>query len=92
MLFFNNNLNYFKTKIYCPYSTTRCRDQIYPAVKNYPPPVTLPSVLSVHTLISLLLIYIVGQGSYTISKLSAKYQFCTIHTADNTDGKVTGGG
>ena len=29
---------------------------------------------------------------YTISKLSAKYQFCPIHTADNTDGKVTGGG
>ena len=29
---------------------------------------------------------------YDISKLSAKYQFCTIHTADNTDGKVTGGG
>ena len=29
---------------------------------------------------------------YTISKLSAKYQFCAIHTADNTDGKVTGGG
>ena len=27
-----------------------------------------------------------------ISKLSAKYQFCAIHTADNTDGKVTGGG
>ena len=26
------------------------------------------------------------------SKLSAKYQFCAIHTADNTDGKVTGGG
>ena len=26
---------------------------------------------------------IVGQGSY---------QFCAIHTADNTDGKVTGGG
>ena len=24
-----------------------------------------------------------------ISKLSAKYQFCVIHTADNTDGKVT---
>ena len=23
------------------------------------------------------------------SKLSAKYQFCAIHTADNTDGKVT---
>ena len=29
---------------------------------------------------------------YSISKLSAKYQFCAIHTADNTDGKVTGGG
>ena len=28
----------------------------------------------------------------SISKLSAKYQFCAIHTADNTDGKVTGGG
>ena len=27
---------------------------------------------------------------YSISKLSAKYQFCAIHTADNTDGKVTG--
>ena len=27
-----------------------------------------------------------------ISKLSAKYQFCAIHTADNTDGNVTGGG
>ena len=28
---------------------------------------------------------------YTISKLSAKYQFCAIHTADNsyTDGKET---
>ena len=24
-----------------------------------------------------------------ISKLSAKYQFCAIHTAHNTDGKVT---
>ena len=24
-----------------------------------------------------------------ISKLSAKYQFCAIHTTDNTDGKVT---
>ena len=24
-----------------------------------------------------------------ISQLSAKYQFCTIHTADTTDGKVT---
>ena len=24
-----------------------------------------------------------------VSKLSAKYQFCAIHTADNTDGKVT---
>ena len=24
----------------------RCRAKIYPAVKNYPPPVTLPSVLS----------------------------------------------
>ena len=24
----------------------RCRDNIYPAVKNYPHPVTLPSVLS----------------------------------------------
>ena len=23
---------------------------------------------------------------YMISKLSGKYQFCTIHTADNTDG------
>ena len=29
---------------------------------------------------------------YSISKLSAKYQLCAIHTADNTDGKVTGGG
>ena len=29
---------------------------------------------------------------YSISKLSAKYQFCAIYTADNTDGKVTGGG
>ena len=29
---------------------------------------------------------------YTISKISAKYQLCAIHTADNTDGKVTGGG
>ena len=28
----------------------------------------------------------------TISKLSAKYQFCAIHTADNTDGEVTAGG
>ena len=27
-----------------------------------------------------------------ISKLSAKYQFCAIHTADNTYGNVTGGG
>ena len=27
-----------------------------------------------------------------ISKLSAKYQFCAIHTAENTDGIVTGGG
>ena len=27
---------------------------------------------------------------YTISKLSAKYQFCAIHTADNTDGKSHG--
>ena len=27
-----------------------------------------------------------------MGKLSAKYQFCAIHTADNTDGKVTGGG
>ena len=26
---------------------------------------------------------------YTMGKLSAKYQFCAIHTADNTDGKVT---
>ena len=26
---------------------------------------------------------------YTISKLSAKYQFCAIHTADTTHGKVT---
>ena len=26
---------------------------------------------------------------YTMGKLSAKYQFCEIHTADNTDGKVT---
>ena len=25
-----------------------------------------------------------------ISKLSAKYQFCAIHTADNTDGKSHG--
>ena len=25
---------------------------------------------------------------YTISKLSAKYLFCAIHTTDNTDGKV----
>ena len=25
----------------------RCRDQIYPAVKKYPPPMTLPRVLSV---------------------------------------------
>ena len=24
-----------------------------------------------------------------ISQLSAKYQFCAIHTADTTDGKVT---
>ena len=24
-----------------------------------------------------------------MGKLSAKYQFCAIHTADNTDGKVT---
>ena len=29
---------------------------------------------------------------YSIGKLSAKYQFCAIQTADNTDGKVTGGG
>ena len=29
---------------------------------------------------------------YSISKLSAKYQFCAIYTADNKDGKVTGGG
>ena len=29
---------------------------------------------------------------YSISKLSAKYQFCAIHTADNTDGEITGGG
>ena len=28
----------------------------------------------------------------SISKLSAQYQFCTIHTAHNTDGEVTGGG
>ena len=27
-----------------------------------------------------------------ISKLSAKYQFCAIHTADNTDGKSHGRG
>ena len=27
-----------------------------------------------------------------ISKLSAKYQLCAIHTADNTDGIVTEGG
>ena len=27
-----------------------------------------------------------------MSTLSAKYQFCAIHAADNTDGKVTGGG
>ena len=33
-----------------------------------------------------------GHYPYTISKLSAKYQFCAIHTADNTDGNVTGGG
>ena len=26
---------------------------------------------------------------HSIGKLCAKYQFCTIHTADNTDGKVT---
>ena len=26
---------------------------------------------------------------YSIGKLCAKYQFCVIHTADNTDGKVT---
>ena len=25
----------------------------------------------------------------SMGKLSAKYQFCAIHTADNTDGKVT---
>ena len=25
---------------------TRCSGKIYPAVKNYPPPMTLPSVLS----------------------------------------------
>ena len=48
----------------------------------------------------LLLLYILGQDPcpcafdivdmvpYTISKLSAKSQFCTIPTADNTDGKV----
>ena len=29
------------------------------------------------------------RDSYTISKLSAKYQLCAIHTADNTDGKLT---
>ena len=40
--------------------------------------------------LGLLWIDIVGQGSLnTISKLSAKYQFSAIHTADNTDGKVT---
>ena len=32
------------------------------------------------------------ETSYSISKLSAKFQFCAIHTADNTDGKVTGCG
>ena len=26
---------------------------------------------------------------YSIGKLCVKYQFCAIHTADNTDGKVT---
>ena len=31
---------------------------------------------------------IVDMVPYTISKLSAKSQFCTIPTADNTDGKV----
>ena len=38
----------------------------------------------------LIWIDIVGQGSlYTMGKLSANNQFCAIHTADNTDGKVT---
>ena len=32
--------------------------------------------------------YIVDMVPYTISKLSAKSQFCAIQTADNTDGKV----
>ena len=32
------------------------------------------------------------ETSYSISKLSAKFQFWAIHTADNTDGKVTGCG
>ena len=31
---------------------------------------------------------IVDMVPYTISKLSAKSQFCAIRTADNTDGKV----
>ena len=31
---------------------------------------------------------IVDMVPYTISKLSAKSQFCAIQTADNTDGKV----
>ena len=45
------------------------------------------------TLILLLLIHILGcpvflDRSLGISKLSAKYQFCAIHTGDITDGKV----
>ena len=36
--------------------------------------------------------YVTYLDPYSISKLSAKYQFCAIHTADNTDGEVTGGG
>ena len=52
-----------------------------------------PSLSMVPFKISLLWFDILGQGSlFDLGKLSAKYQFCTIHTADNTDGKVTGGG
>ena len=44
--------------------------------------------LSMGTLISLLLINIVGQASLD-DQSNIKYQFCAIHTADTTDGKVT---
>ena len=34
-----------------------------------------------------LILYDCHRDPYTISKVSAKYQFCAIHTEDNTDGK-----